>query len=255
MGNSNKIHEQQQGSTELFVKRSESPIQKMPIPSLEDIDSLDSKSDTEVELALDSFRLFEAQVDAQMREMEDNRTKCSDSRESSTVESSKSSLLDSDQDSNTHVSDDDSNSFLEPTSVDGKITSVPSDEGDILNSFLLIEHQMDSQVDSHMVAQTATSTTTQVIVTRENDIAQGDIVMLRSALTLRDEALAFQDALIEKQRQEIALLKMERDLLHADLKSSRLFHRSSICDNFILDRCGRTVCKWSDSFQAVLKCE
>jgi hypothetical protein len=237
----------QQGSTELVVTP-QSLLQHESLPSFEDIDTTDSKSDTEAELALDSFRLFEQQVDAQMREIEELRPKSPDSPVSSKLsllDNDHESLLDSDHESS-RESDNDSNSFLEPTLEDGQITSVPSDEGDFLNSFLLIEQQMDSQ----LVAQT----TTRVVVTRDNDTAQGEIMMLQDALTRRDEALACQDALIEKQRQEIAVLKMERDLLHANLKSSRVF-RSSPCDDYIFDGCGRAVCKWSDSFRAALACD
>jgi hypothetical protein len=213
-----------------------SPIRRTVLLPYEDIEVSESGSDDEDLVALDSIRLFERQVEAQMKLKANSKCSKPSHTESSDLESDTDASTDSSTDADT-----DSEAGILVTKGDVDLVCLPSKDVDLAqNSSCMTANRGVTQLVAHNTSNEL------------GPCQKEELIMLRRAIVELDAALDRQRVVVKMQRREIKHLKKERDLLHADLKSSRL---SSWKDEPMVNRCvGKMGC-WSNQFNSVLKCE
>jgi hypothetical protein len=208
---------QLQESSELETEVA-TPISYTPVWQYPEIETFESKSTFDVELALDSVRLFEQQFDAHMHQLEealpvDAHTLAASSSDSSALETSEDERI-----------------VVTTTTAEADLTL------DLFHSF---EEQLQSQM-KQLDAET------------EFVVAQDEVSVLKRSLKQRDTELAGQKDLLAQRQHEIALLKMERDLLQAELRGRQ--NRTTRRGAPLYDRGLGTVVEWSETFQEQCRC-
>ena len=208
---------QLQESSELETEVA-TPISYTPVWQYPEIETFESKSTFDVELALDSVRLFEQQFDAHMHQLEealpvDAHTLAASSSDSSALETSEDERI-----------------VVTTTTAEADLTL------DLFHSF---EEQLQSQM-KQLDAET------------KFDVAQDEVSVLKRSLKQRDTELAGQKDLLAQRQHEIALLKMERDLLQAELRGRQ--NRTTRRGAPLYDRGLGTVVEWSETFQEQCRC-
>ena len=219
-----------------------SPIRRTVMLPYEDIEVSESGSDDE-DLALDSIRLFERQVEAQMKLKADSTYSKPSHIESSDLESDTDASTDSSTDSDTE-SNSDSDAGILVTKGDVDLVCLPSKDVDLAqNSSCMTANRGETLLVAHNTSNEL------------GPCQKEELIMLRRAIVELDAALERQRVVVKMQRREIKHLKKERDLLHADLKSSRLSSRFSWNDEPLVSRCVGKMGSWSNKFNSALKCE